>query len=110
MTITREIKLSNGQTTQLSITLSNKELSEAYYEQEHNFDKQDVETELEDEDFETNYNYSTEKLTPYISEIAYLKRKYIDKYDIEWQDALHDAIVDTINKIKNETETEGETK
>ena len=89
MTITRKIPNSNKE---MEITLTSSELSEAYYEQEHEFDKRDIINEIEDENFETDYKCSAEIAMKYVDEMAYRKRKYIDDYNEHWSDAVRDAI------------------
>lgn len=98
MIITRKIPNSNEE---MEITLTSAELSNAYYEQEHEFDKKDIINEIENEDFETDYKCSAETAMKYVDEMAYRKRKYIDDYDAHWSDAVEDAIKDVLNEKLN---------
>lgn len=99
MTIKRTI---NG--CKIEITLTETELHDAYYEQEHNFDVQDVEnrfeTMRENDEFE-EYGMTEEEATAFIDEIAYKKRRNIDKYGRYWKDALNDAISDVLSENGN---------
>lgn len=98
MTITREIP--EGTKT-LTIELTPKELSQAYYEQEHIFDIADVRTEIEEENLDKNAGHTPKLVERYIDDIAYRKRKYIDDYEMNWRDAVQEAIKDVLNEKLN---------
>lgn len=102
-----EILSTDGLKTVYKIELSQKELWDAYYEQEHNFDMEDICSEIECRIKEAKLDEDTEfvkyleeclndELT--ISDAAYLKRKSIDKWDTDsgyaTQDAVKEYIVD----------------
>lgn len=76
------------------------EMREAYYEYEHICDVEDVKSEIRQRCSEfTSPNFKplpTKWLKAHIDEIAYLKRKYIDNYDSDWNTATNDAIDDYI--------------
>lgn len=99
MKITRKIPNSNKE---MEITLTSAELSEAYYEQEHEFDKRDIINEIESEDFEADYKCSVETAMKYVDEMAYRKRKYIDDYGAYWSDAVRDAINEILEENSEE--------
>lgn len=91
MTIRREI---DGKEVQ--IELSARELSEAYLEQEHEYDIEDVQNrfdDMEDEEF-AEHGMTREEAESHISEIAYNKRRNMDKYEMSWEYALDEAIRD----------------
>lgn len=82
------------------IELTPQELLAAYYEQEHKFDLEDVRGELElYSECDGTDAYLAKKLladSAKLSEIARDKRRNIDKYDMEWQDATQAAIMDAL--------------
>ena len=81
---------------EVEIELTSDELFRAYSEQEHKFDIDDILEELETGDEDTdNYNdIPIAWLKENVSEIAYLKRRNIDKYGLEWREAVRQAIND----------------
>ena len=82
--------------SEVEIELTSDELFRAYSEQEHKFDIDDIFEELETGDEDTdNYNdIPIAWLKENVSEIAYLKRRNIDKYGLEWREAVRQAIND----------------
>lgn len=77
-----------------SFTLTKDELFDAYYEQQNKFDIEDVKTKFENmekEDF-AEYGMTKTKAKPLIEQIAYHKRRNINKYGMDWEDALDEAI------------------
>lgn len=87
----------NGQT--IEIELTENELYQAYIEQEHIFDRNDVENyfdDYEDSDFETEYGCSRAEAMEKLDEIAYEMRRNIDKYDMNWYDAREAAIAEKL--------------
>lgn len=92
MKITR--KLESG--LEITVELTSDEIRDAYYEYEHECDKNDVINEIESEDFESDYECSADTAMKYIEEIAVEKRRNIDKYDMQWHVALHEAILSVI--------------
>ena len=82
--------------SEVEIELTSDELFRAYSEQEHKFDIDDILEELETGDEDTdNYNdIPIAWLKENVSEIAYLKRWNIDKYGLEWREAVRQAIND----------------
>ncbi len=80
----------------LEFTLSDRELSDAYHEQEHKYDVQDVMNRLdamEDDEFE-EHGLTREQVEGLVNEIAYGKRRNMDKYDMSWSEALDEALDD----------------
>lgn len=78
----------------LEFTLSGHELSDAYYEQEHKYDVQDVMNRLDamdDEEFE-EHGLTRAQVEELVDEIAYWKRRNMDKYDMSWSSALDEAM------------------
>lgn len=89
----------NGQLIELTAD----ELLTAYYEQEHNYDVQDVEDEIEtctDDELLDMYGAKREDLLPLVDEMAYRKRRNIEKYEMEWFDAVAHAIREVWNREK----------
>lgn len=94
MTITRDGKV---------IELTAQELSEAYFEQEHLFDIEDVKGELEsivsaDVD-EEEYVAAAQRILnddTLLSDCARDKRRSMDKYGMNWDAATTEAVKDAI--------------
>ena len=83
----------NGDIVEFELTP--REVLSAFYEQEHSFDECDVINrfdEWDDDDFD-DYGITREEAKEYISDIAYEKRRLMNKYDIDSEYALSDAIV-----------------
>lgn len=82
--------------SEVEIELTSDELFRAYSEQEHKFDIDDILEELETGGEDTdNYNdIPIAWLKEKFSEIAFLKRRNIDKYGLEWSEAVKQAIND----------------
>lgn len=79
---------------EINIELTARELSDAFYEQEHLFDIEDVLNklnEMSDDDF-ADYGLTREQVEKEVDEIAYIKRHSINKYDMNWEEAVRDAI------------------
>ena len=96
MTIKREI---GGQFAEIELT--SHELHQAYIEQEHIFDRNDVENyfeDYEDSDFETEYGCSRAEAMEKLDEIACEMRRNIDKYNMKWYDAREEAIAEKLQK------------
>lgn len=96
MTITRTI---NGE--QVSITLTNEELGQAYLEQEHLYDMEDVRqhihTLFDDGDIDS---YCKVMLLKNIDSIAYDKRKHEDSADDPtWWCACRVAVTDALGQV-----------
>lgn len=106
MKIKREV---NGQMVEFELT--SEELYSAHLEQEHKYDMQDIEDVLEGyrpdgkEDFYWTYEvpfdrvYGNEDL---ISEMAYEKRRNMDKYDMAWDTARDEAISEILDRHRDE--------
>lgn len=76
-----------------TIELEPRELTNAYYEMQYNFDVEDVKGRLEemrDEDEDFNSAILNDEET--IGEMAEKKRRLIDKYDYDWIEATNEAI------------------
>lgn len=94
MKITREF---NGK--KIEIELTAQELLNAYYEQQNNFDCQDVEdwfNEFSDDELKDMYGMTSEELSAVIPEIAEVMRRKIEKYDMNWYDARDAAIAEKL--------------
>lgn len=86
------------------IELTPNELFQAYEEQEHAFDKGDVESELDcfDDDYLIeNYGMTREQIDVFIDEMAYRMRRYMDKYDMSFEYARDEAIRDVAKEYKS---------
>lgn len=108
MKIQREI---NGQVVEIELTSD--ELYSAYLEKEHEYDRQDIQDELESynfndetcKDFFDIYGIPLDKVfgnDELISEIAYEKRHNQDHYGMEWTYARDDALKDVLYERKLE--------
>lgn len=79
------------------IELTPQELVDAYMEQQELFDIADVRTLLEcfdDEELQISYGGTFAQLEPLIEEMATRMRRYIDKYDMNWDYAREEAVLD----------------
>ena len=100
MVIKRQV--AGGQ--ELLIELTAKELCDAYHEQEHNYDVEDVQNvfdNMEDEEFEER-GLTREEAESRIDEIAREKRRNINKYDMSWELALDEALKDFWSEYEDE--------
>lgn len=95
----------------VEIELTHDEIFMAYCEQEHKFDVDDVDTELDKYEgdgadgasaFLEEYGITVEQARRNIHRIAYEKRRNMDKYDMDWWYALMDAIRTIANEIKKQ--------
>lgn len=100
--ITRTITLDDSIVITLDVKLSSQELYDAYCEQEHKFDKEDVVSELEnlaqanDQDIcGLPYDEITDEM---IEAMADEKRRQMDKYGADWDYARDEAIGMVIKK------------
>ena len=89
--------------TEYTFELTPSEMTSAYYEQQYEFDKLDVETLLDsfDDDYWfDNYGWHRADITQeMIEDMASEMRRYIDKYDCDW-DWSRDEAVGVILKRK----------
>lgn len=79
--------------------LTDRELCSAYYEQQAKFDAEDVQDafdQLDDDQLLAKYRLPRGMLNRYVEDIAALMRKYINKYDMDWECARSDAIMDCL--------------
>lgn len=100
MKITRNV---NGKAVEFELTRD--ELYSAYEEQEHIFDKADVEDVFDsmlDEEVIENYGISKSIAEGLLDEMAYRMRHYIDKHDMSLESARDEAITDIINEQEGE--------
>lgn len=106
-----EILSTDGLKTVYKIELTRKELWDAYFEQEHNFDVEDIKIEIERQ-IELAEVDEDEKLVEYlkecfndetiVSDTAYYKRKNVDKYDMDSCYATEDAVKEYILDVYEE--------
>lgn len=90
--------------------LTPEELRHAYWEQENNYDIEDVKVELEtmlsnspmgpDEDEELELRAVNEILADdcLLRDCAYEKRRNIDKYGLSWDYAVREAVADAVDR------------
>lgn len=101
MTITR-----NG----ITFTLTPDELSQAYYEQKHLFDMEDVEAQCEELENEGRISSrQANKILGHpqvLSEVADEMRRNVDKYDMDWWYAAREAILATAENLDATTKGE----
>ncbi len=80
---------------EINIELTDRELIDAFYEQEHLFDIEDVQdklAEMDDDEF-AEYGLTRSYVDKDdIDEIAHKKRYRINKYGMNWESATEDAI------------------
>lgn len=85
--------------------LTERELSDAYYEQEHNYDKEDIVNEVESLDVGEIYEFygvTREQFSSLVPQMAYEKRRLMDKYGRSWDTAVGEAIRNVIKNYKQE--------
>ena len=85
------------------IELLPEELVEAYYEQQHNFDVEDVVSYgemFENAELVDYLGCDYKTLLSLKEEMADELRKNIDKYDMDWSSARDEAVRDVINRHK----------
>lgn len=91
MTITREI---DGKSVQLVLTED--ELYEAFEEQQHKFDVEDIRNYFdglyEEGAFETEYGRSYSEIEAMFDDLACEMRRNIDHYNMDWMSAREEAI------------------
>jgi len=90
MTITRTI---DG--VEHTFTLSDRELCDAYFEQQYKFDKYDILDELEalgGSYLKEEYGYGLEQAKTYAEDMAAELRRNLDKYGIDFDYAKDEAI------------------
>lgn len=89
----------------IQYVLSPQELYEAYEEQEHLYDEQDIRNELNERLLSAIDDEDERQADPLreliddeeaISEMAHEKRRNINKYGMHWETAVFDAIRDFI--------------
>lgn len=96
MTIKRMV---NG--TEVEFELSDRELYNAYKEQEHEFDTEDVLDVFdayEDNELVETYGKTRKDLEAMAGDIAYEMRRNIDKYEMSWEYARDDAVKQMLGK------------
>lgn len=87
----------------VEIELTAEEWRLAYYEQQHEFDCEDVKGDLEgrvscgEDSAEVAKRFLADP--GMISEIAGDKRRNMDKYDMSWEDATRKAVDDALARI-----------
>ena len=105
MKISRTIKIND--TTELTLTtvLSSTELSDAYYEKEVEFDREDITYELDERSEEGKEDICGMKRSEITEEMiecmAYEKRRLMNKYDVDWEYATDQAIKTVLNQEKS---------
>ena len=81
---------------EISIELTDEEVYNAYVERQHLYDAMNVESYFDsykdDDDLYLEFGKTKEELKEFYDEIAYEMRRYIDKYDMDWEYAMSDAI------------------
>lgn len=100
MKISREI---DGKTYEFELTRD--EIYRAFNEQEHIYDVADIEDVvfyMEEEEVLVEYGVSKESFLAMKDEMAYEKRRNMDKYDMSWDYARDEAISSVLatHKVK----------
>ena len=96
MQITREV---NGKPQTFELTAT--ELYNAYKEQQHRFDRNDIEDlicGLSNDEVTESYGVDKQVFTSKIDDIANEMRRNIDKYDISWSDARYEAVLEVFGR------------
>ena len=86
--------------------LTRQEMWDAFEEQQHKYDIDDVESVIHDtydaDDFFETFGITQEQAEANIDRIAYRKRKYQDEYDNHWDEAAKEAIEYYADEIKEQ--------
>ena len=85
--------------------LTQSELLEAFREQQHKFDIQDIDDFFccyEDEECVQEYGFSRAEIKAMYEDMADRMRRYIDKYDCSWDYSRDTAIQEILNERKAE--------
>lgn len=80
---------------EVEIELTSHELYDAFCEQEHLFDMDNVRCHFDafdDDDLMNSYNMTREEIAKLIDPIAWELRRMMNKYDCSFEGALYDAI------------------
>ena len=94
--------------TEVEFELTDQELREAYYEQQHKFDIEDIEWAFEDvseEEIIETYGLPLEEIKPLLDRIAYRYRKYRND-DEGWTYDRDEAISYILSAYMEEKERE----
>lgn len=100
MNITRLI---NG--TEYTFSLTPREMETAYFEQQYEFDQEDVRTLLDsfDDDYwQENYGTTRDEMEPLVEDMAIEMRRMIDKYDVDWDYAREEAVREILRRDAEE--------
>lgn len=93
----------NGQEYEFQLT--QQELYSAYSEQEHQYDQEDIRGEFEEQEpweIYGNYGIAAKYLSELVPQMAYEKRRLIDKYGMNWETACGEAIRTVVSDYKQE--------
>lgn len=88
-----------------AIELTNEERWKIFEEVEHENDLIDIKNEIEnfsDEDLLEMYGMTYSIMQPLFDAMAYRKRKYVDRWDMDWCSATVSAIRDIVDESKKE--------
>ena len=81
--------------------LSKQELIDAYFEQEYNFDTEDVLGHLNSSEDDV-YDVSIDELKNAVDRIVYEYRRNMDDYEMCWYDAREHAIQEIAGRLEEE--------
>lgn len=98
MTIKRTV---NG--VEIEFELTDRELYNAFEEQQHIFDRLnmlDYLSDMSDEQLTEDYNITKLEAEKLVDDMAYRMRRYIDKYDCSWDYARDEAFQDILREHK----------
>lgn len=89
------------------IELTRRELLDAYYEQQYEFDKEDIRTLLDSFDdryWQDRYGVCRAEIEPLVEDMAVMMRLNMDKYDMYFDYARDDAVDTVLRRYKKEME------
>jgi hypothetical protein len=98
MTIKRTV---NG--VEMEFELTDRELFDAYEEQQHKFDIQDIDGFFccyDNDECIREYGFSRAEIETMYEDMADRMRRYIDKYDCSWDYSRDTAIQEILNERK----------
>lgn len=84
---------------EMEFELTQNEMYEAYYDQQHRFDVEDIKwwfLDISDEELAEDYGKTRAEIEAMYDDIACEMRRNIEKYDMEWTYARDMAIADIV--------------
>ena len=87
----------------MEFELTSVELYDAFCEQEHLYDRADIEAvfnEIDDDEILDGYGFTRDEIKEFFEDMAHRKRHYMDKYALSSESAVDEAINRVIDERK----------